>query len=92
MMLSPVSSQMSTRKAKCVLVFMGKSASTRPRPELFYTPMLLPGFCEPCVPSPAAKPPDGAGWLHEIKHDGFRMLVAAMRRRNVNSFTDVAGR
>jgi ATP-dependent DNA ligase len=21
------------------------------------------------------KPPAGAGWLHEIKHDGFRMLV-----------------
>jgi hypothetical protein len=28
-------SQMSTRKAKCVLVFMGKSDSTRPRPALF---------------------------------------------------------
>jgi bifunctional non-homologous end joining protein LigD len=43
-------------------------------------PMLLrrvvfPDFCEPCLPSPAAKPPAGAGWLHEIKHDGFRMLV-----------------
>src|SRR5215470_4976762 len=45
-----------------------------------YTPMLLrrvdfPDFCEPCLPSRAAKPPAGAGWLHEIKHDGFRMLV-----------------
>jgi bifunctional non-homologous end joining protein LigD len=43
-------------------------------------PMLLrrvafPDFCEPCLPSPAAKPPAGARWLHEIKHDGFRMLV-----------------
>jgi hypothetical protein len=27
------------------------------------------------LPSPATKPPAGAGWLHEIKHDGFRMLV-----------------
>jgi bifunctional non-homologous end joining protein LigD len=35
----------------------------------------FPDFCEPCRPSPAAKPPAGAGWLHEIKHDGFRMLV-----------------
>jgi bifunctional non-homologous end joining protein LigD len=35
-------------------------------------------FCEPCLPRPADKPPAGAGWLHEIKHDGFRMLV----RRN----------
>jgi hypothetical protein len=28
----------------------------------------FPDFCEPCLPSPAAKPPAGAGWLHEIKH------------------------
>jgi ATP-dependent DNA ligase len=35
----------------------------------------FPDFCEPCLPSPAAKPAAGAGWLHEIKHDGFRMLV-----------------
>src|ERR671925_1676616 len=35
----------------------------------------LTGFIEPCLPSPAAKPPAGDGWLHEIKHDGFRMLV-----------------
>src|SRR5262245_5684853 len=35
----------------------------------------FPDFCEPCLPSPAAKPPTGARWLHEIKHDGFRMLV-----------------
>jgi bifunctional non-homologous end joining protein LigD len=35
----------------------------------------FPDFCEPCLPSPAAKPPAGAGWLHEIKHDGLRMLV-----------------
>jgi bifunctional non-homologous end joining protein LigD len=36
------------------------------------------GFIEPCLPSPAAKPPAGAGWLHEIKHDGFRIMA----RRN----------
>jgi bifunctional non-homologous end joining protein LigD len=35
----------------------------------------FPDFCEPCLPSQADKPPAGAGWLHEIKHDGFRMLV-----------------
>ncbi len=33
------------------------------------------GFIEPCLPSPAAKPPTGAGWLHEIKHDGFRNMA-----------------
>ncbi|TMJ79013.1 MAG: hypothetical protein E6G76_29095 [Alphaproteobacteria bacterium] len=35
----------------------------------------LPRLLQPCLHSPAAKPPGGAGWLHEIKHDGFRMLV-----------------
>jgi ATP-dependent DNA ligase len=35
----------------------------------------FPDFCEPCLPSPAAEPPDGAGWLHEIKHDGFRVIA-----------------
>jgi hypothetical protein len=32
------------------------------------------GFIEPCLPSPAKAPPSGPGWLHEIKHDGFRIL------------------
>src|SRR5262249_45703109 len=27
------------------------------------------------LPSPAKKPPRGPGWLHEIKHDGFRLLA-----------------
>jgi hypothetical protein len=36
-------------------------------------PRSLPaGFIEPCLPSPAPKPP-GAGWIHEIKLDGFRL-------------------
>jgi bifunctional non-homologous end joining protein LigD len=30
---------------------------------------------EPCLPSPAKVPPSGPGWLHEIKHDGFRILA-----------------
>jgi len=33
------------------------------------------GFIEPCLPTVATKPPSGPGWLHEIKHDGFRMMV-----------------
>jgi bifunctional non-homologous end joining protein LigD len=31
------------------------------------------GLIEPCLPSQA--PPSGPGWLHEIKHDGFRILA-----------------
>jgi hypothetical protein len=30
---------------------------------------------EPCLPSPAKAPPSGPDWLHEIRHDGFRILA-----------------
>src|SRR5437016_4029882 len=33
------------------------------------------GFIEPCLPSSAPKPPAGQSWLHEIKHDGFRLMA-----------------
>src|SRR5438874_10897944 len=33
------------------------------------------GFIEPCRPSKTAKPPSGPLWVHEIKHDGFRLMV-----------------
>ena len=33
------------------------------------------GIIEPCLPTPAKVPPSGPGWLHEIKHDGFRILA-----------------
>jgi bifunctional non-homologous end joining protein LigD len=33
------------------------------------------GIIEPCLPSPAKAPPCGPGWIHEIKHDGFRILA-----------------
>jgi ATP-dependent DNA ligase len=33
------------------------------------------GFIEPCLPSPAGKPPLGSNWIHEIKHDGYRLMA-----------------
>jgi bifunctional non-homologous end joining protein LigD len=33
------------------------------------------GFVRPCEPTLVDRPPAGAGWLHEVKHDGFRILV-----------------
>jgi hypothetical protein len=33
------------------------------------------GFIDPCIPTIAAKPPAGPGWVHEIKHDGYRLIV-----------------
>ena len=32
----------------------------------------FPGFVESCCPTPHKMPPSGDGWLHEIKHDGYR--------------------
>jgi ATP-dependent DNA ligase len=32
-------------------------------------------FIEPCLPSPAEQPPSGSNWIHEIKHDGFRLMA-----------------
>jgi bifunctional non-homologous end joining protein LigD len=33
------------------------------------------GFIKPCRPLLVAKPPAGSDWLHEIKHDGYRILA-----------------
>ena len=33
------------------------------------------GFVAPCIPTLAAKPPAGPDWVHEIKHDGYRLIV-----------------
>jgi hypothetical protein len=33
------------------------------------------GFIVPAQPVEREKPPTGPGWIHEIKHDGYRMIV-----------------
>jgi ATP-dependent DNA ligase len=33
------------------------------------------GFVFPAQPVLASKPPSGADWVHEIKHDGYRIIV-----------------
>jgi bifunctional non-homologous end joining protein LigD len=39
-------------------------------------PRILPaGFLAPCLPSKTDKLPSGSQWLHEIKHDGFRVIA-----------------
>jgi ATP-dependent DNA ligase len=39
-------------------------------------PRTLPaGFIAPCLPTDASQPPSGEQWLHEIKHDGFRVIA-----------------
>jgi bifunctional non-homologous end joining protein LigD len=33
------------------------------------------GFIAPCLPTPILRPPSGPLWVHEIKHDGYRMMA-----------------
>src|SRR5215475_13706279 len=33
------------------------------------------GFVVPAQPIKASKPPSGGDWVHEIKHDGYRLIV-----------------
>jgi len=50
-------------------------------------------FIEPCLPSRAERPPAGRDWIHEIKHDGFRILArrdgagARLITRHCSDFT-----
>jgi bifunctional non-homologous end joining protein LigD len=56
--------------------------------------MLPAGFVVPAQPVERDKPPAGAGWVHEIKHDGYRIIVrregASVRlwTRKAVDFTD----
>jgi bifunctional non-homologous end joining protein LigD len=36
---------------------------------------------EPCIPTRGTKVPAGPGWFHEIKHDGYRLIVVRDRKR-----------
>ena len=38
-------------------------------------------FIQPCQPTLVANPPAGPGWLHEVKHDGFRILARKQGER-----------
>jgi bifunctional non-homologous end joining protein LigD len=45
-------------------------------------PRALPaGFIAPCLPINAPQPPSGEQWLHEIKHDGFRVIARKNGKR-----------
>jgi hypothetical protein len=37
--------------------------------------MPLSGFIAPSLPSKVARPPSGPLWVHELKHDGYRLMV-----------------
>ena len=39
------------------------------------------GFIPPCLPTKASTLPSGGAWLHEIKHDGFRLIARKVGNR-----------
>ena len=49
---------------------------------------------EPCIPSPGTKVPDSKNWIHEVKHDGYRLIVqrdgnrVRLWTRNGHNWTD----
>ena len=45
------------------------------------------GFIAPCLPSKVVRPPSGSLWLHEIKFDGYRLMVRRDARPRVRCFT-----
>jgi len=45
---------------------------------------LPPGFIVPCLPTPSVGCKSGPAWVHEIKHDGYRLIA---RRRAIGHET-----
>jgi ATP-dependent DNA ligase len=43
------------------------------------------GFIPPCIATRAEKPPVGRDWVHELKHDGYRLLVQRDGERSAYS-------
>ena len=54
--------------------------------------VFVPGFCLsggmlrrveylPCIPTRGTKVPSGPDWFHEIKHDGYRLIVQREGKR-----------
>ena len=44
-------------------------------------PTLPPGFIPPCLPINTPRAPSGPEWLHEIKHDAFKIIGRKTDRR-----------
>src|SRR5258706_7785225 len=54
----------------------------------------LPKFVQPQLATLVERPPEGDGWLHELKHDGYRILArvehhrAQLFSRNAHDWTE----
>jgi bifunctional non-homologous end joining protein LigD len=72
-------------------IFLALNLSSQPRPSLpqprkLRMPILPAGFIAPCLPSKTDKLPSGRKWLHEVKHDGFR-VIARKKGAQVNLYS-----
>ena len=61
-------------------------ASQPKQPEATGAKALFPSFIKPCLPSKVTRPPSGSLWVHEIKHDGYRLMVRRVGGR-IRCFT-----
>jgi hypothetical protein len=48
-------------------------AFSRPLPSF---PGMRKSAFEPCIPTRGTKVPDRPEWIHEVKHDGYRLIVS----------------
>ncbi len=42
---------------------------------------MRPSAFEPCIPTRGTTVPDQPDWIHEIKHDGYRLIVQREGKR-----------
>jgi bifunctional non-homologous end joining protein LigD len=70
------------------------SGEIRIQPSVAYLSRMRKSAFEPCIPTRGAKVPDRPEWIHEIKHDGYRLIVqrdgqrVRLFTRNGHDWTD----
>jgi hypothetical protein len=64
-----------------------RSATTPSSGEIVRRPS---GFIEPCQPSKVARLPSDPLWVHEIKQDGYRLMVRRGRRSRPLLYAEIS--
>ena len=59
--------------------FMVQAPPAAAKPDAVWNSSAAPQFVEPQLCRSTARPPSGAGWLHEIKFDGYRIQARIER-------------
>jgi bifunctional non-homologous end joining protein LigD len=71
----PISLINNIARSKLRVGAVDRSARARYLLRMLLLPTLPAGFIAPCLPMTAPRPPSGPLWLHEVKHDGFRVIA-----------------